>query len=116
MGDLPFIPQRFFTVFDVPSTYVRGSHAHIACEQLLICLKGSVRAVVDDGHVRQEFLLDRPDVGLYIGPQIWGTQYAYTSDAVLLVLASLPYDAADYIRDPEAFFGRSWGEDVNPAS
>jgi len=115
-GDLPFVPQRFFTVFDVPSTYVRGSHAHIACEQLLVCLKGSVRAVVDDGQVRQEFVLDRPDLGLYIGPQIWGTQYAYTPDAVLLVLASHPYDPADYIRDPEAFFGRTRGESPVPSS
>jgi hypothetical protein len=106
-GDLPFVPERFFTVFDVPSTYVRGSHAHIECEQLLVCLHGSVRAVVDDGSVRQEFLLDRPDVGLYIGPMVWGIQYAYSADAVLLVLASLPYDPDDYIRDPDEFFDRT---------
>ena len=104
-GGLPFVPRRFFTVFDVPSADVRGAHAHERCEQLLVCVRGSVRAVVDDGRARQEFLLDRPDVGLHIGPMVWGTQYHYSPDAVLLVLASDPYDPDDYIRDPDVFFG-----------
>ena len=52
---------------------------------------------------RQEFALDRPDVGLHMPAMIWGTQYRYTSDAVLLVLASAPYDADDYIRDYDEF-------------
>jgi WxcM-like protein len=29
---------------------------------------------------------------------IWGTQYRYSADAVLLVFASHPYDSGDYIR------------------
>jgi UDP-2-acetamido-3-amino-2,3-dideoxy-glucuronate N-acetyltransferase len=102
-GDLPFVPQRFFTVFGVPTTDVRGAHAHRQCHQLLVCVQGSVNAVVDDGRERQEFVLDRPDVGLHMAPMIWGTQYRYSSDAVLLVLASEPYDAADYIRDHDDF-------------
>ena len=100
---LPFVPRRFFTVFGVPSTDVRGAHAHRACHQLLVCVQGSVNAVVDDGHERQEFVLDRPDVGLHMAPMIWGTQYRYSADAVLLVLASHPYDAEDYIRDHDLF-------------
>jgi UDP-2-acetamido-3-amino-2,3-dideoxy-glucuronate N-acetyltransferase len=87
----------------VPSTDVRGAHAHRRCHQLLVCVQGSVNAVVDDGTERQEFVLDRPDVGLHMEPMIWGTQYRYSADAVLLVLASDPYDAGDYIRDHEVF-------------
>ncbi|WP_040338451.1 WxcM-like domain-containing protein [Candidatus Blastococcus massiliensis] len=101
--ELPFVPRRFFTVFGVPSTDVRGAHAHRRCHQLLVCVQGSVNAVVDDGTTRQEFVLDRPDVGLHMAPMIWGTQYRYSADAVLLVLASDPYDAGDYIRDHEMF-------------
>jgi UDP-2-acetamido-3-amino-2,3-dideoxy-glucuronate N-acetyltransferase len=101
--DLPFLPQRFFTVFGVPSADVRGAHAHRLCEQLLVCVQGSVRAVVDDGEHLQEFVLDRPDFGLHVRPMIWGTQYRYSSDAVLLVLASQAYDASDYIRDYDEF-------------
>ncbi len=101
--DLPFIPRRFFTVFDVPSSDVRGAHAHRRCHQLLICVQGSVNALVDNGDTRQEFTLDRADVGLHVQPMIWGTQYRYTADAVLLVLASDPYSADDYIRDHDDF-------------
>ena len=105
--DLPFVPQRVFTVFGVPSTDVRGEHAHHACEQFLVCLNGSVRAVVDDGQQRQEFTLDRPETGLYMPPMTWGTQYKYSPDAVLLVFASLPYDPDDYIRDYDEFLALS---------
>jgi UDP-2-acetamido-3-amino-2,3-dideoxy-glucuronate N-acetyltransferase len=101
--DLPFVPRRFFTIFGVPSTDVRGAHAHRRCHQFLVCVQGSVNAVVDDGAAREEFVLDRPDIGLHVQPMIWGTQYRYSQDAVLLVLASHAYDADDYIRDHEVF-------------
>lgn len=103
LGDLPFLPRRTFAVYDVPSRDVRGEHAHRVCEQFLICLSGAVSCVVDDGQSRQEFRLDQPDVGLYVPPLTWGTQYDYTANAVLLVLASDEYDPEDYIRDYDAF-------------
>lgn len=100
---LPFIPQRYFVIVDVPGKEVRGEHAHRKLEQLLVCVKGSVSCLVDDGTERQEFLLETPETGLYIPPMVWGVQYRYTRDAVLLVLASAPYDAHDYIRDYDEF-------------
>ena len=103
MKHMPFVPQRFFVVHSVPSQEVRGAHAHKVCEQFLVCLTGSVRAVVDDGRARQEHELDRPDVGLYMPAMTWGTQYRYSADAVLLVMASHPYDPDDYIREYAEF-------------
>lgn len=100
---LPFVPKRFFSVFDVPSAEVRGAHAHRECAQFLVCLSGSVTAIVDDGTAREEFVLDSPDIGLLVPPMVWGTQYAYTPDAVLLVLASHAYSAEDYIRSYDEF-------------
>ena len=100
---LPFMPKRYFLVFDVPSKDVRGEHAHRKLQQLLICVKGSLSVVVDDGRQRAEVVLDRPSLGLYLPPMVWGIQYKYTADAVLLVLASDGYDAGDYIRDYEEF-------------
>lgn len=102
-GGLPFLPRRYFVVLDVPSKEVRGAHAHHECEQLLCCLKGSVACVVDDGVNRDEFRLDTPETALYLPPMVWGIQYKYSEDAVLLVLASHPYDADDYIRDYDQF-------------
>ena len=100
---LPFVPQRFFMVVDVPSAEVRGEHAHRTCHQLLVCVRGSVNVVVDDGQRREEFRLDSPRTALHVPPRIWATQYGYSGDAALLVLASDPYDPADYIRDYDEF-------------
>lgn len=97
--ELPFLPARFFLVYGVPSKEVRGEHAHRSCHQYLICVSGSVNVVVDDGRYREEVVLNSPQVGLHLKPLVWGTQYKYTSDAALLVLASHHYDASDYIRD-----------------
>lgn len=102
-SELPFVPARLFTVSGVPSEHIRGSHAHRKCEQLLVCISGTVSCVVDNGELREEFRLDGPDFGLYTPPMTWATQYKYSADATLLVLASLPYDPADYIRDYDEF-------------
>ena len=101
--DLPFLPKRFFTVFDVPSEETRGEHAHRACHQFLICVHGSVRVLADDGVRREEFTLDAPNMGVHIPPMIWGTQYRYSRDAVLLVFASHSYEGDDYIRNYDEF-------------
>ncbi|MBD3680012.1 MAG: WxcM-like domain-containing protein [Rhodobacteraceae bacterium] len=101
--ELPFAPARFFTVFNVPSVELRGEHAHKQCEQFLICVHGSVRVLLDDGERRCEVTLDRPDLGVYMPAMIWGTQYRYSADAVLLVFASRPYEAEDYLRTYDDF-------------
>lgn len=101
--DVPFVPQRHFVVFDVPTQEVRGEHAHKVCEQFLICVRGSCQVLLDDGAERREVTLDRPNVGVYMPAMIWGTQYRYSSDAVLLVFASHHYSADDYIRTYDEF-------------
>jgi dTDP-4-dehydrorhamnose 3,5-epimerase-like enzyme len=103
LEDIPFTPSRYFLVFDVPSHHVRGEHAHWRCQQFIICASGSLALVVDDGHTREEIRLDRPSMGVYLPPMIWGIQYKYTANAVLLVFASEPYDPQDYIRNYDEF-------------
>lgn len=100
---IPFDAKRYFMVFGVPSKETRGEHAHHECHQFLICVRGSCAVVADDGYQRQEFLLDRPDLGLHLPPMVWGIQYKYSAEAVLLVFASHFYDAGDYIRDYSQF-------------
>lgn len=101
--EVPFIPKRYFLCFDVPSVELRGEHAHKYCQQFLICAHGSCRILLDDGDRRCELTLDRPDVGVFMPELIWGTQYRYSADAVLLVFASRPYEADDYLRTYEEF-------------
>lgn len=101
--EVPFSPARYFAVFGVPSIELRGEHAHKRCQQFLICLHGSCRVLLDDGHQRTEVTLDRPDMGVFMPEMIWGTQYRYSPDAVLLVFASRPYESDDYLRTYEDF-------------
>ncbi len=100
---VPFVPARYFLVYGVPSKETRGEHAHKLCHQFLTCVHGSVSVVADDGASRQEFRLDQPTLGVYLPPMVWGIQYRYTADAILLVYASHEYDSADYIRSYAEF-------------
>ena len=100
---IPFEVKRYFLTFDVVNEEVRGEHAHRTLQQFLICVHGRIHLLADDGQSREEFVLDQPDVGLYLPPMIWGVQYRFTPGAVLLVLCSDYYDPADYIRDYSEF-------------
>jgi len=100
---VPFEVKRYFLVFDVTNENIRGEHAHRNLHQFLMCVAGRCHVVTDDGVHRHEFILDTPTKGVHIPPMIWGTQYKFTRDAILLVFASEFYDAADYIRDYAEF-------------
>jgi acetyltransferase-like isoleucine patch superfamily enzyme/dTDP-4-dehydrorhamnose 3,5-epimerase-like enzyme len=93
-----FEVKRIFYVYDVPTHNVRGEHAHKTCIQFLIALHGTVKVLLDDGNERSEVILDRSTEGLLIPPMVWGVQFQFSEGAVLSVLASEPYDEADYIR------------------
>jgi acetyltransferase-like isoleucine patch superfamily enzyme len=97
--DVPFEVKRYFLVFDVHSEHIRGEHAHRTLHQFLVCVAGRCNVVTDDGVARHEVVLDSPAKGVHIPPMVWATQYKFSCDAVLLVLASEYYDAAEYIRD-----------------
>jgi acetyltransferase-like isoleucine patch superfamily enzyme/dTDP-4-dehydrorhamnose 3,5-epimerase-like enzyme len=101
--NVPFHAKRYFMVFGVPSMETRGEHAHKLCHQFLICVGGSCSVVADDGSNREEFTLTGPHMGIHLPPMVWGIQYKYSKDAVLLVFASDYYDSDDYIRDYAEF-------------
>ena len=100
---VPFQVMRLFLVHRVSNSEVRGQHAHKRCWQLLISTTGTVMVDLSDGEVKRTFTLDSPEKGLLIPPLIWGTQYNFTADAALLVLASEAFDAEDYLHDFEDF-------------
>jgi acetyltransferase-like isoleucine patch superfamily enzyme/dTDP-4-dehydrorhamnose 3,5-epimerase-like enzyme len=100
---LPFLPKRYFIVFDVPSKKIRGEHAHKELEEVLICLRGSCMVSLDDRINQDNVFLDSAQKALYIPPMTWSTQYQYSSDALLLVLASDVYKENDYIRNYHEF-------------
>lgn len=99
----PFEIKRYFLVFNVPTREVRGEHAHRELHQFLVCVHGECHLIVDDGRCREEILLNSPSIGVHIAPMVWAVQYNYSSDGVLMVLASDTYKPEDYIRDYATF-------------
>lgn len=102
--DIPFPVERIFFVYGVPSSEIRGKHAHRLCHQYLLCLVGQVTVTMDDGrgNIMQQ-VLDTPDSGVHVPPFIWAEQFNYSENAILLVVCSHPYDESDYIRSYDDF-------------
>ena len=95
--DLPFIPQRIFVIDNVPAGETRGGHGHKSCRQLLICLRGTIEVICEEGPEQKSFLLEPLSLGLLIEEGVISTQRYLTDDAVLLAFASEPYDPGGYI-------------------
>ena len=105
-GDtLPFTPVRFFIISDVPPGAARGRHAHRLCHQFLVVLHGSCRLSLTDQNGHDDVTLASPTTGLHIPPLTWGELSEFAPDTVVLVLASHPYDADDYIRSLDEVTG-----------
>ena len=101
--NVPFNIQRVYYIFDTKKGVERGFHAHIHLKQLAIAVKGSCTFVLDDSKTRKEITLNNPGFGCLIEGVIWREMKDFSSDCVLLVLASEPYDEKDYIRDYQKF-------------
>ena len=101
--DVPFEIKRVYYMYDTGEGVIRGCHAHKKLDQVLICLKGSCKILLDNGMEKETVSLEKPYEGLYITGNIWREMYDFTPDAVLIVLASEPYNEDDYIRDYDAF-------------
>lgn len=101
--DLPFDIKRVYYIYDTKAGVRRGFHAHRNLEQILVCVHGSCKILLDNGKEQETVVLDDPSDGLYIANNMWREMFDFSPDAVLLVLASEYYDEADYIRNYEDF-------------
>jgi hypothetical protein len=101
--NIPFEIKRVYYMTGLSPEWPRGFHAHRKLQQIAVCVCGRCRFVLDDGVSRREAWLDAPDQSVYIGNMIWREMHDFSTDCVLLVLASEFYDEADYIRDYDVF-------------
>jgi len=101
--DIPFRIKRVYYMYDTVAGVVRGKHAHKSLEQILICIHGSCKILLDNGFEKKIVPLEKPYEGLYIASDMWREMYDFSPDAVLMVLASELYNEKDYIRDYDEF-------------
>ena len=104
---LPFVPKRFFWLSAVDGSAIRADHAHRTCHQMLVCLAGSLTATITN--TRNEVAVYSMSSGttIYLEPLHWLELSSFSTDAVLGVLASEPYDEDEYITKRSEFFGLS---------
>ncbi|WP_448682160.1 sugar 3,4-ketoisomerase [Pseudomonas nicosulfuronedens] len=100
---VPFDIKRVYYLYDVPGGAHRGGHAHRELHQLIIAMSGSFDILLDDGRTRFKYHLNRSYYGLYIPPMMWREIDNFSSGSVCMVLASAPYEEADYYRDYQEF-------------
>ena len=103
---VPFEIKRVYYIFGTQPGVARGFHAHRKLQQVAVCVIGKCHMVLDDGEKREDVWLDSPNKGLVIGDMVWREMHDFSSDCVLLVLASEHYDESDYIRNYEEFIDK----------
>ena len=108
--DIPFDIKRVFYIYGSDSTVVRGQHANINSEFVLINVAGKSKVMITDGTQKEIVCLDKPMVGVYLPKMVWKEMYDFSYNAILLVLASTYYDENEYIRDYEEYLNIQKGE------
>ncbi|EAK1359021.1 WxcM-like domain-containing protein [Campylobacter coli] len=103
LKEIPFEIKRIYYIYDTKPEFPRGTHAHRELEQVLIMMEGSCELVLNDGKNIKNIILNRPDMGIFIGKNMWREMKNFSYGAKLLVLASDFYNEKEYIRDYEEF-------------
>lgn len=104
LKEVPFQIKRIFYIFGSDKDVVRGRHANRSSEFVLVNVCGTSKVRTDDGRGNiQVFELQEPHIGVYIPRMVWKDMYDFSSDSILLCIASETYDSEEYIRSYEAF-------------
>lgn len=101
--DIPFEINRVFYIYGSDATVVRGQHANLETEFVLINVSGSSKVRVDNGEESAVVELNKPRMGIYLSRLLWKDMYDFSADSVLLVLASRHYDDGEYIRSYDEY-------------
>ncbi len=101
--DIPFHIKRIYYMYDTAEGVVRGKHAHQNLEQVLVCIHGSCKILLDNGSEKKVVPLEKPYEGVWVPKMMWREMFDFSPGAVLMAFASELYDETDYIRDYDEF-------------
>jgi dTDP-4-dehydrorhamnose 3,5-epimerase-like enzyme len=88
--------KRVFYIYGANNA-ARGGHRHKNSVHLLACLQGSCIVYSTDGISEDTYCLASPSQAVLLQPEDWHQMYNFSSDAILMVLASEHYNESDYI-------------------
>ena len=100
---IPFEIKRSYWIYDVPGGEIRGGHAFIEQQELIIALSGSLDIIVSGGNEEKKFSLNRSYYGVYVPSGLWRHMENFSTNALALVVSSTTFDENDYIRDFNEF-------------
>lgn len=100
---IPFEIKRIFYIYGSDNEVIRGCHANLRSEFVMINVSGTSKVRVDNGYETRIIELNRPRMGLYLRNNVWKEMYDFSPDSVLLVLSNEHYDPDEYIRDYETY-------------
>jgi len=104
MDNIPFEIKRTYYIYGLYNPYaIRGMHAHKKLQQVVFCINGSFNLSLDDGAKKQDYYMDKPNIGIYLGIELWHTMKNFSQDCILLIFASEYYNESDYIRNYDQF-------------
>lgn len=104
---IPFDIKRVYYITQANPNFQRGFHAHKKTQQVIFCIQGSVKLVLDNGKKREEIFLNKPNIGVLLKNMLWHEMVEFKKQTILLVLASLEFSEKDYIREYEQFKKRA---------
>jgi len=101
--NIPFNIKRVYYIYGTKTDAIRGRHSHPKLNQVVVCVRGACKFLLDDGKIKKVIKLNSPEQGLFIGENIWREMSEFTPDCVLMVLANEFYNEDEYIRDYQQF-------------
>lgn len=100
---IPFAIKRTYWLYDVPGGECRGGHAYKENQEFIVALSGSFDVILDDGHEKKKYTLNRSYYGLYVPKGFWREMVNFSTNSLAMILSSTDYDANDYVRDYDEF-------------
>lgn len=100
---IPFKIERTYWIYDVPGGEERGGHAYKENEEFIVALSGSFDVILDNGTEKLKFSLNRSYYGLYVPKGWWRIMDNFSTNSLAMIMASIPYNQEDYIRDYKEF-------------
>lgn len=102
-NQIPFEIKRTYWIYDVPGGEIRGSHAFINQQEVIVALSGSFDVILHDGNKEIRYQLNRSYYGLYVPNKIWRSLENFSTNSLALIISDMEYKEDDYIRNFEDF-------------